>query len=86
MELDKTDLENQLDEELRNIQGQRAALDKKEQEARVGMIQQDEENTARISSLFEDKTRNLFSIDRSSAISTEREKPRKMVCLNCLPV
>lgn len=41
MELEKTDLENQLDEELRNIQDQRAALDRMEQEARLTMVQRD---------------------------------------------
>lgn len=72
MELDKTDLENHLDEELRNIQEQRAALNRMEQEARLSMVQQDRENTARISSLFEISIRNLTTIDKSSATSIDQ--------------
>lgn len=76
MELDKNDLENQLDEELRNIQEKRAALDRMEQEAMLNMLQQDQENTARISSLFERSIRNLTSIDESSATSMEQDNAR----------
>ena len=63
MELEKNDLENHLDEELRNIREQRAALNRMEQEARLSMVQQDQENTARISSLFEIPLRKLTSND-----------------------
>lgn len=67
MEQNKIGLENQLDEELSNIQEQRVALDKKEKEARLGMFQHDQENTAQMSCLFENSIRNLTSMDQPSA-------------------
>ena len=73
IELGKNDLENHLDETLRNIQEQRAALNRMEQEAKLGMVQQDRENTARISTLFEVSIGNLTSIDESSANSIEQD-------------
>lgn len=76
MEVDKIDLENQLDEELHNIQEQRGALDRKEQEARLSMVQRDPESTARISSLFETSISNLTSMDEFSATSTEQDNAR----------
>ena len=59
MELHKNHLENQLDEELRDIQEQRAALDRREKEAKESMIEQDLENTKTISSLIADSIANL---------------------------
>ena len=76
MELNKNELENQLDEELRNIQEQRVALDKKEKEARLGMFQQDRENTTQISYQFENSIRNLTSMDESSATVVGLDKLR----------
>ena len=71
MELSKINLENMLDEELRNIQEQRAALDKKEKEARLGMLQPDRENTAQTSCLFENSIKNLTSMDEPHAAGIE---------------
>ena len=73
MELSKNDLENELDEELRNIQEQRAALDKKEVGARLGMLQQDRESTAQISCLFENSIKNLTSMDEPHAAGNEQD-------------
>lgn len=73
MELHKNDLESQLDEELRDIQDQREALDRKEKEAKLNMLQQDRENTATISSLFEKSIRNLRSADEDSASSAKHD-------------
>lgn len=77
VELNKIDLENQLDEELRKIQEQRVALDKKEKEARLGMFQHDQENTAHMSRLFENSIRSLTSMDESSATGTKQDNVRK---------
>ncbi len=74
MELSKNDLENQLDEELRNIREQRAVLDKKEEGARLGMLQQDRESTAQISILFDNSIKNLTSMDEPQAAGNEQDK------------
>ena len=71
MELHKNDLESQLDAELRDIQDQRQTLDRKEEEAKLNMLQQDQENTATISFLFETSIRKLTSTDRNHANGTE---------------
>lgn len=63
MELRKNRLENELDDELREIQRQRAALDKREAEAKSNMIKQDAENTRNISSLFENSLYSLTKLD-----------------------
>lgn len=76
MNSNKNDLENQLDEELRNIQVQRAALEMKEREARLGMFQQDREHTSRISCLFEKSIKNLTSMDEPCATGIEQENAR----------
>lgn len=73
MEISKNDLENALDEELRDIQEQRAALDEKEKEARLGMLREDRKNTAQISSRFEKSIRNLTSTDEPIPTSTEQD-------------
>ncbi|KAL8726082.1 MAG: hypothetical protein Q9181_006187 [Wetmoreana brouardii] len=54
MELHKNHLENELDEELRDIQRQRAALEQREKDAKAAMVQQDHDNTTEQSRLFED--------------------------------
>ena len=61
MELAKNHLENQLDEELMQIQGQRAALDRKEKEAKERLVRLDIENTKSVSSLF---GRSIDSLNR----------------------
>ncbi len=71
MELHKNDLESQLDEELHDIQDQRKALDKREREAKLNMLQQDRENTATISSLFEKSIGSLATNDEYSANHAE---------------
>ena len=73
MGLSKNDLENQLDEELRNIREQRAALDKKEEEARSGMLRQDRESTAQISFLFDNSIKNLTSMDEPHTAGNEQD-------------
>ena len=77
LELNKVYLENQLDEELRKIQQQRVALDEKEKEARLGMFQNDQENTAQMSRLFENSIRSLTSMDQPSATGTKQDNVRK---------
>ena len=67
MELHKNDLESRLDEELRDIQDQRKALDRKEKEAKLNMLQQDQENTATISSRFEKSIIQLTWTDKNGA-------------------
>lgn len=59
MEIHKINLENQLDQQLQDIQEQRAALDRKAQEAKENMVMQDIENTKSISSHFERSIANL---------------------------
>lgn len=71
LELQKNDLESDLDGQLRDIQDQRRNLDKKEKEAKVNMLQQDLVNTATISSLFENSLKNLTWIDEYSANAAE---------------
>lgn len=71
MELHKNNLESQLDEELRDIEDQRKALDRKEKEAKLNMLQQDRENMDSISSLFEKSIRKLTSTDEDGASSAE---------------
>ena len=61
MELNKNHLENELDNELREIQEQRAALDRREQEAKTNMLLQDRENTKNISLLFQKSIPNLIA-------------------------
>ncbi|KAF6239390.1 hypothetical protein HO173_002652 [Letharia columbiana] len=79
MERKKNDLENQLDTEICNIQEQRAALDKKAKEARLGMFQQDRENTVQFSCLFENSIRNLTSTDEPDATGMEQDNSRNHV-------
>lgn len=71
MELHKNDLESQLDAELRDIQDQRQALDRKEKEAKLNMLQQDQENTATISLMFEKSIRKLTTTDQHDASDAE---------------
>ncbi|CAF9925348.1 MAG: hypothetical protein ALECFALPRED_003121 [Alectoria fallacina] len=71
MELNKNNLESQLDEELRHIQDQRKALDRKEKEAKLNMLQQDRETMNNLSSLFEKSIRNLSSTEEHGASSAE---------------
>lgn len=71
MELHKNNLESQLDEELCDIEDQRKALDRKEKEAKLNMLQQDRENTDSISSLFEKSIRKLTSTGEDGASSAE---------------
>lgn len=52
MENRKTNLENQLDQQLQDIEDQKAALDRKAREAKENMVMQDIENTKSISSNF----------------------------------
>ena len=59
MELHKNELENGLDDELNEIQEQRAALDRREQEAKVNMVRQDNKNTRELSWLFAKALRDL---------------------------
>ena len=73
MEASKNDLENALDEEIRDIQEQRAALDEKEKEARLSMLREDRENTAQISCRFENSIRNLSIMDEPSPTGTEQD-------------
>ena len=49
IELLKNQLENQLDEELHDIQEQRAALDRREKEAKANMVLRDHEHTTKLS-------------------------------------
>ena len=63
MELRKNRLENELDDELREIQRQRAALDKREADAKSNMIKQDAENTKDISLRFESSLHSLTGPD-----------------------
>ena len=78
MELHKNDLESQLDEELRDIQDQRKALDRKEKEAKLNMLQQDQENTATISSRFEKSILNLTWTDENGANDADHTDPRSV--------
>ena len=59
MELHKNELENGLDEELNEIQEQRAILDRREQEAKLNMVKQDDNNTRELSWLFAKTLRDL---------------------------
>lgn len=79
MERKKNDLENQLDTEVCSIQEQRAALDEKAKEARLGMFQQDRESTVQFSRLFENSIRNLTSTDGPDATGMEQDNARNHV-------
>ena len=59
MELHKNELENGLDDELNEIQEQRAILDRREREAKVNMVKQDVNNTKELSWLFAKTLRDL---------------------------
>lgn len=63
MELHKNQLENGLDDELKEIQEQRAALNKREKEAKANMVKQDKENTRELSWLFARSLRDLTIAD-----------------------
>ena len=78
MELHKNDLESELDEELREIREQREALDKREKEAKRNMLQQDSENTATISSLFEQSIKVLTSADEHVTNDIKLTNPRNI--------
>ena len=73
MELRKNRLENELDDELREIQRQRAALDKREAEAKSNMVRQDAENTRSISLLFEHSLCGLTRLDALNAVDKESD-------------
>lgn len=60
METCKTNLENHLDQQLQDIEEQKAALDRKAQEAKESMVMQDIENTKSMSSLFERSVNSLI--------------------------
>lgn len=76
MEIHKTNLENQLDQQLRDIREQKAALDRKAQEAKENMIEQDMENTKSISSLFERSISDMiFDSSRTEPIQGESREP-----------
>ena len=59
MELHKNELENGLDDEMNEIQEQRAILEKREREAKANMIKQDGDNTRELSWLFAKSLRDL---------------------------
>lgn len=59
MEIHKINLEYQLDQQLQDIQEQRAALDRKAREAKQNMVMQDIEDTKSISSHFARSIANL---------------------------
>lgn len=71
MEFQKNHLENQLDQEVADIQAQRAALDRKEKEAKERMIRLDLENTETVSALFSLSIGNLWV--ETSAAEPQRE-------------
>ena len=73
MELRKNQLENELDDELREIQRQRAALDKREADAKSNMIKQDAENTRDISLQFQNSLQKLTSLDDPNIADKEKE-------------
>ena len=77
MELHKNQLENELDEELRSIQEQRAALDLREKEAKINMVRQDRKNTSDISYLFGKSLGNLRSDDPATTFGMFPEDPEK---------
>lgn len=77
MEIHKTNLENQLDQQLRDIREQRAALDRKAQEAKENMARQDMENTKAISSLFERSISNItFDSSKIKPVQREFHEPK----------
>ena len=59
MELHKNELENGLDDELKEIQEQRAILDRREREAKLNMVKQDDNNMRELSWLFAKSLRDL---------------------------
>lgn len=63
IELYKNQLENQLDEELCDIQEQRAALDRREKEAKANMIVRDHEHTTKLSWLIESSFAEITQTD-----------------------
>ncbi|KAL8702918.1 MAG: hypothetical protein Q9201_003898 [Fulgogasparrea decipioides] len=66
MQLHKNHLENELDEELRDIHRQRAALEQREKDAKATMVQQDHDNTTKLSRLFEESLTKLTSAQRTN--------------------
>ena len=73
MELRKNRLENELDDELREIQRQRAALDKREADAKSNMIKQDAENTRHISLQFQNSLEQLTRFDDPNIADEEKD-------------
>jgi hypothetical protein len=63
MEINKNFLENRLDERLRTISEHRAELNRKEQEAIVTMLKDDQENKILIGSFLEASCREPFETD-----------------------
>ncbi|KAL8689884.1 MAG: hypothetical protein Q9218_004549, partial [Villophora microphyllina] len=75
MELNKNHLENELDEQMREIQRQRAALDQREKDAKTSMVQQDHDTTVKLSRLFEESLTKIMLPDENDPGNTVQPTP-----------